>query len=178
MARLTTFLKWVTPNASKPPKIVQKIAGLIPRTGPLDRHVTNRFIVAGDAGGFTNSIFYGGIIIGIHTGIVAAETIAKAHMAGQGFSESALHEFEERVGEMPYTNPIIQEGHNLFYNELEHADIKEIGRILDRMEITQIPFLQNMIIILRALRQPRMRRKVGLGQRIAKAFRISQDWGF
>ena len=70
---------------------ISLIGGIIPaEEQPPQKTVSNRLVVTGDAAGFTNPYFYGGISIAILTGRLAGESIAKVSEKDQDFTEESL----------------------------------------------------------------------------------------
>ncbi|MHA2223665.1 MAG: NAD(P)/FAD-dependent oxidoreductase [Candidatus Hodarchaeales archaeon] len=157
--------------------VLQKIAGIIPASGPIPKTYCNNFMVAGDAAGLTNSIFYGGISIGIHSGMIAGQTAVKAHEVGQ-FGEKKLSSYQERCQSYPYSDPIIQQAHNILYNQFSASEIEIFGSWIDGWDITQLSGFQKLRLFAKALVKPSMLKKFGEARVIAHAFSKSRDWGF
>ena len=88
MTVLNQFIEYLDNPAIKNSAIIKKIAGIIPASGPIPKIYCDNYMVAGDAAGMTNSIFYGGIAIGIHSGMLAGETAVEAHK---------LKKFDEKI---------------------------------------------------------------------------------
>jgi digeranylgeranylglycerophospholipid reductase len=114
--QLNQFVKKVYGNAGRArAKVKAQIAGAIPASGPLKHTVANRFLVAGDAGGFTNSLFYGGIAIAVHTGRLAADVAVHAIQTKSETVET-LRLYEKKWRQMPYAHPSLQRAHQIFHS--------------------------------------------------------------
>ena len=125
-------------------EIVRKIAGIIPAGGPIPKRYCDNFLAAGDAAGMTNSIFYGGIAIGIHTGHLAGECAIKAHK-NQDFSENILKSYQLQTDTEPYTDPIIQKAHSILYSSFTPSELEMFGSLIDGWDITTLNHLQKII---------------------------------
>ncbi len=158
-------------------KIKDRIAGIIPASGPVEKSYTSRYIACGDCAGFANSIFYGGIAIAIHTGQLAGETAVEAHEAGD-FSEQFLKRYQEKWKQMPYADPAIYRGHEILYYEISNEELNMIGRLLDGFDITTVSSWEMFKMILKILSRPRSIKTARKFYKIRKGLKISRDWGF
>ncbi len=176
--RLNRFIKKVFGNTGHSRvNVKQEITGIIPASGPLETTIANRFLVAGDAGGFTNTIFCSGIAIAIHTGRLAADVAVKAIQSGSETADS-LKKYEEEWRAMPYANLGLQKAHNLFYNEFDNSDLENIGILLDNMNIENMDYFTKLRIGWRLLRNNIPYSKMKLYKQVVKGFFASRDWGF
>ena len=176
--RLNQFVKKVYGNAGQAhAKVTKEIVRIIPATGPLEQTVADRFLVAGDAGGFTNTIFYGGIAIAIHTGRLAGEAAVHAINA-ESVTVETLRIYEERWRQMSYADPALQLCHQVFYHELNNDDIENIGILLDNLDIENIGIGTTIRIGWRLLRNRISRSKIKLYKQTTDGFGVCRDWGF
>jgi digeranylgeranylglycerophospholipid reductase len=173
--RLNRFIKKVyeKPRA----KVTREIAGIIPASGPFEKTVANRFLTAGDAGGFTNSLFYGGIAIAIHTGRLAADTAAHA-VQTESETVETLSSYEKEWRQMPYANPEVQRAHQIFYHELDNAEVENIGSLLDNLDIERMGRMEFIRIGWRLLRNRISYSRFKRYRQVTEGFAISRDWGF
>ncbi|MFX0114909.1 MAG: NAD(P)/FAD-dependent oxidoreductase [Candidatus Hodarchaeota archaeon] len=158
-------------------KVTREIAGIIPASGPLEKTIANRFLVAGDAGGFTNSLFYGGIAIAIHTGRLAADVAAHAVQTESETIET-LSSYEKQWRQMSYANPAVQGAHHIFYHELGNADLDNIGTLLDNLDIERMRWMEYFRIGWRLLRNRISYSQFKRYKQVTEGFAISRDWGF
>ena len=174
---LNKFIEYLdNPNMKKSP-VLKEIAGIIPASGPIPKKYCDNYMVAGDAAGMTNTIFYGGIAIGIHTGMLAGETAIKAHDS-QRFDEDFLSDYQTQVDSFPYADPVIQKAHVLLYSKFSPSDIETFGWLLDVWNITTISNFQKIILFLKALKKPSNLKRIKDVRTVAYAFSQSRDWGF
>ncbi|WP_455143458.1 NAD(P)/FAD-dependent oxidoreductase [Candidatus Hodarchaeum mangrovi] len=157
--------------------IIQKIAGIIPASGPIPNLCTDNYMVAGDAAGLTNSIFYGGIAIGIHSGWLAAQTAIEA-CKSKNFSKKKLLEYEYKCRMMPYADPIIQKAHQILYSDFTAYDLENFGSLINGWDITRMNIWKKLLLSFKALSKPSMIKKFWNARIIAYGFSKSRDWGF
>lgn len=157
--------------------IIKEIAGIIPASGPIEKTYTNRALVAGDSAGFTNSIFYGGIAIAIHTAQLAALTAIEA-IKQNNFSEEFLHQYEDKWRKMPYANEKVQIGHEALYNKITNKELKLIGKLMDGKDITTLGTINKFKLLFKVTINKTLRSKKSDLVDIVKGFRNSRDWGF
>ena len=157
--------------------IIEKIAGIIPASGPIPKNHCDNYMVAGDAAGLTNTIFYGGIAIGIHSGMLSGQTAIEAHEIGQ-FDEQIMSKFHRKLQTFPYMDPIIQIAHEILYNKFSAEDIETFGSWVDGWDITTLNTFQKFRLFLKALFSPSMLKKFGDARIVAHGFSKSRDWGF
>ncbi|MFX0014546.1 MAG: NAD(P)/FAD-dependent oxidoreductase [Promethearchaeota archaeon] len=174
---LNQFIKHLGFNNINDEEIIQKIAGIIPASGPIPKNYCKNFMAAGDAAGLTNSIFYGGISIGIHSGMLAGQTAIEAHEIGQ-FNEEQMKKYALKCQLFPYTDPIIQKAHKILYNKFSAEDIEIFGSWVDGWDITTLNVFQKLRLFGKSLCTPSMLKKFGDARIIAHGFSKSRDWGF
>jgi geranylgeranyl reductase family protein len=174
---LDQFVEYLKNEDIKKSDVIQKIAGIIPASGPIPKCYSNNFLVAGDAAGMTNSIFYGGIAIGIHSGMLAGRTVVEAHESGQ-FNEQFLSKYQKKCQAEPFMDPIIQKAHNILYKEFSSDEINILGSWINGWDITTLSLLQKLRLLLKALFKPKMLKKINSARTMAYGFSKSRDWGF
>ncbi len=174
---LGKFLDYLQNSNMKNSTIIKEIAGIIPASGPIPKKYCNNFMAAGDAAGMTNTIFYGGIAIGIHTGMLAGETAIDAHNS-QMFDEEFLSRYQTRVDSFPYSDPAIQKAHEILYSKFSPTDIETFGSLLDGWNITTISRLQKLILLFKAMKKPSNLKRINDVRTVAYGFSKSRDWGF
>lgn len=174
---LSQFIRHLGFNNYNEKDIVQKIAGIIPASGPIPKNYCEHYMAAGDAAGLTNTIFYGGIAIGIHSGMLAGQTATEAHEIEQ-FDEQKMSEFHKKLQAFPYMDPIIQHAHETLYNKFSAQDIETFGSWVDGWDITNLNTFQKFRLFLKALLSPSMLKKFGDARIVAHGFSKSRDWGF
>ncbi|MHA1994300.1 MAG: NAD(P)/FAD-dependent oxidoreductase [Candidatus Hodarchaeales archaeon] len=174
---LEKFLDYLQNSNMKNSTIIKEIAGIIPASGPIPKKYCNNFMAAGDAAGMTNTIFYGGIAIGIHTGMLAGETAIDAHNS-QMFDEEFLSRYQTRVDSFPYSDPAIQKAHEILYSKFSPTDIETFGSLLDGWNITTISRLQKLILLFKAMKKPSNLKRINDVRTVAYGFSKSRDWGF
>ena len=174
---LVKFVDYLNNSNMKKSAVLKEIAGIIPASGPIPKKYCDNYMVAGDAAGMTNSIFYGGIAIGIHAGMLAGETAIKAHES-QRFDDEFLSKYQIRLDSFPYSDPVIQKAHEILYNKLSPEDIETFGTLLDGWDITAISSFQKIILLLKALKKPSTLWRINEVRTVAYGFSKSRDWGF
>lgn len=177
MQVLNQFIKHLGYKNVENGDIIQKIAGIIPASGPIPKIYTNNYMVAGDAAGLTNTIFYGGISIGIHSGMLAGQTAVEAHEIGK-FDEQKLSEYQRKCQSCPYTDPIIQRAHEILYDKFSANEIEIFGSWVDGWDITTLSMFQKLRLFVKSLLNPSMLKKFNDARIIAHGFSKSRDWGF
>jgi digeranylgeranylglycerophospholipid reductase len=98
----------------------QNKSGAIPSGSFFDVITINNAFLAGDAGGFTDPIFEGGMNMALLTGRLAAESINKDNPA---LYSSAINSF-------PFTAKELLEAQQIFYN-FDEKTLNELGNLLD-----------------------------------------------
>ena len=172
-ARLDQFMRLHNINGG----IEQVIAGIIPSSGPVKQCYTDHFMVVGDAGGFTNPMFFGGIGIAMLTGMIAGETAVEA-LEEDNYSADKLISYSQKVNELPIAAPNLIRAHNLFYHQCNNKDLANIGILTDNQDITHLTWGKKIIVFGRTLRRPRIWGGISKISKIMEGFRLSRDWGF
>ena len=131
------------------------IGGIIPaEEQPPQKTVSNRLVITGDAAGFTNPYFYGGISIAILTGRLAGKTIAKVSQKDPNFSEKSLMLYESKWRKEKPFDKTIYEGRNLFYKKFSNKELEIMGNFADVDKVGQvsgIPWFRTKLIALKLL---------------------------
>ncbi|MHA1989995.1 MAG: geranylgeranyl reductase family protein [Candidatus Hodarchaeales archaeon] len=158
------------------------IGGIIPAEEKApEKTVTNRLIVTGDAAGFTNPYFYGGISIAILTGRFAGETIAQVSQKDPDFSEKSLMSYESKWRkEKPFSN-LIYEGRNLFYKKFGNAELEVMGNFanVDKVgQVTGIPWIKAQRLTFRAFMNKDIRKNWKEYKKAVSGMSQSGLWGF
>lgn len=177
MQVLKGFIKSLNHKEIENATVLQKIAGIIPASGPVPKIYSANFMAAGDAAGMTNTIFYGGISIGIHSGMLAGQTAIEAYEIGK-FDEEQMSKYHKKCQASPYTDPIIQHAHDILYNKFTANEIETFGSWIDGWDITTLNSLQKTRLFMKALLKPTMLKKFRDARIIAHGFSKSRDWGF
>jgi len=174
---LKQFIKYLkNPDISKS-EVVKEIAGVIPACGPIPKIYCDNYMVAGDAAGMTNSIFYGGIAIGIHSGMLAGRTAVKAHKNEQ-FDEKILRGYQTECDSYPYSDPEIQKAHNILYSKLSPSDLESFGQLVNGWDLTTLNKMKIFILGIKLLKYPSFAKHLRDLRIIAHGFSKSRDWGF
>jgi len=78
---------------------------------------------------------------------------------------------------MPYTDPAIQDAHDLMYGRFTNDDLQKIGKVIDGADITQLGKLGKLKLSSKTLFSP-LRKDLKRLRTIMRGFRLSRDWGF
>jgi digeranylgeranylglycerophospholipid reductase len=158
------------------------IGGIIPaEEKPPEKTFSNKLIVTGDAAGFTNPYFYGGISIAILTGRFAGETIAKVSQKDSDFSEKSLMMFESKWRKEKPFDKIIYEGRNLFYKKFSNTELEVMGNFanVDKVgQVTGIPWLKAKRLTFRAFMDKDIRKNWKEYKKAVGGMSLSGQWGF
>jgi len=174
---LKQFIQYLQNSAISESEVVKEIAGVIPACGPIPKIYSNNYMVAGDAAGMTNSIFYGGIAIGIHSGMLAGRTAILAHK-NQQFDEEILSEYQTECDTYPYSDPEIQEVHKILYTNFSQPELESFGHLVDGLDLTTLNKMQIVSLVMKTLRKPKLLKRYKDLRTIAHGFSKSRDWGF
>ncbi|MFQ6125975.1 MAG: NAD(P)/FAD-dependent oxidoreductase [Candidatus Heimdallarchaeota archaeon] len=170
--RLDKFRKMRNLNG----KIDQLIAGIIPSGGPVQQCFTDNFMVAGDAGGFTNPIFFGGIGTAMLTGSLAGETAVEA-LEEEDYSAWKLAHYEQKIQELPIVSQDLLQSHELLYHYFNNSDLARLGVLINTREF-RFSSSDKLILLGRCFRHPSTWSRLAAFYQLMKGFRISRDWGF
>ncbi len=174
---LKQFLQYLKNPDILSSNIVKEIAGVIPACGPIPKRYCDNYMVAGDAAGMTNSIFYGGIAIGIHSGMLAGRTAINAHK-NQQFTEEILSEYQRECDSYPYSDPEIQKAHKILYSNFSPSELESFGQLVNGWDLTTLDNKQKFYLVFKFLRRPSFLKRFKDLQTIAHGFSKSRDWGF
>ena len=117
-------------------QVMKRIAGVIPAKGPLERSYGDGVMVAGDAAGQTNPLFFGGIHTAMLCGRLAGQTASEALAAGDT-SAAFLERYEERWRELPLGDSSLLKSAEVLYDLSEHQ-LNRLGGILNGRDITHL----------------------------------------
>ena len=162
-------------------KKVKLVGGMIPASPQQpDKTYNPRFLVAGDAGGFTNPLFYGGISISILTGRMAGEAVVDVANKDPdyNFKEKDLKVFETKWRGQQQFKPDMYEGRNLFYNNFTNKELEVMGKFSDEVNVTRLGWFGRKYLAFKAgfVKDIRQRRKDY--ESVINSFSLSGDWGF
>ena len=174
---LNQFIEYLQNPDISGSEIVKEIAGVIPACGPIPKRYCDNYMVAGDAAGMTNSIFYGGIAIGIHSGMLAGRTAIKAHR-NQQFDEEILSEYQTESDSYPYSDPEIHEAHEILYSRFSSSELDFFGQLVNGWDLTTLNKLQIVSLGIKILKKPSFMKRYKDLLIIAHGFSKSRDWGF
>ena len=179
--RLNKLMKMMEKRFNKTFEKIELIGGLIPAnpTQPCQTH-KDRFILAGDAGGFTNPIFYGGIAIAILTGRMAGESIVEAVEMDPDhhFSEKNLARYDTKWQNAPQFDPVIYKGRKLFYKNFTNVELEQMGKLTNNVQVGQINWLKAKYLITKAFFTGSIRVRWKDYKTVFEAFSLSGKWGF
>ncbi|MHA1912356.1 MAG: NAD(P)/FAD-dependent oxidoreductase [Candidatus Kariarchaeaceae archaeon] len=156
-------------------KKLKTIAGVIPRSGPIPQTYGDRLLIAGDAAGVTNPLFYGGIRIAMETGRIAAQTAGEAIEAGE-FSSSFLKKYERWRNEL-YVHPVLMKAQSFMY-EMGNKRFNQLSGIVKNRDITTLGIGGYLKLAGSVFRYPWIITSLGSMMRLVKAMRISRKWGY
>ncbi|MHA1443164.1 MAG: geranylgeranyl reductase family protein [Candidatus Hodarchaeales archaeon] len=174
---LKQFIQYLQNPDISGSEIVKEIAGIIPACGPIPKIYCDNYMVAGDAAGMTNSIFYGGIAIGIHSGMLAGRTAIKAHK-NQQFNEEILSEYQTECDSYPYSDPDIQEAHKILYTIFSPSELEAFGQLVNGWDLTTLNKMQLLFLGIKMFKNPLLFKRLKSLRIIAHGFSKSRDWGF
>lgn len=170
--RLDKFMKMQNLNG----KIDKLIAGIIPSGGPVQQSYADNFLVTGDAGGFTNPIFFGGIGIAMLTGTLAGETAVEA-LEEEDYSAWKLAQYDQKVQELPIVSRDLLQTHELLYHHFNNSDLARLGVLVNKREF-RFSSSDKLVLLGRCLRHPSTWSRLAAFYQLMKGLRISRDWGF
>lgn len=179
--RLEKLLSIMEKKMGQKFKKVKLVGGMIPASPQQPVKTYNpRFLVAGDAAGFTNPLFYGGISISILTGRLAGEAVVDAATKdpNHSFKEEDLKGYEKKWRGLPQFKPDMYEGRNLFYNNFTNKELEVMGKFSDEVNVTRLGWFGRKYLAFKAgfVKDIRQRRKDY--ESVINSFSLSGDWGF
>ncbi|OLS20148.1 MAG: Digeranylgeranylglycerophospholipid reductase [Candidatus Heimdallarchaeota archaeon LC_3] len=158
------------------------IGGIIPAEERApEKTVTQRLIVTGDAAGFTNPYFYGGISIAILTGRLAGETIAQVSQNDLDFSNTNLMLYESMWRKERPFDKTIYEGRNLFYKKFGNKELEIMGNFMDIDnvgQVTGISWVRRKLLAVKAVFNGKMRANWKEYKKVTEGMLLSGEWGF
>ena len=179
--RLNRLMKIMEHRFNQKFEKIELIGGLIPANPkpPTQTH-TNRFILAGDAGGFTNPVFYGGISIAILTGRCAGEAIVDAANEDPDlqFSKQNLARYDDVWQKMPPFNPAIYKGRKILYHDFTNEHLEQMGKISHKVELGRLSILKISYMNVKAAFTGPIRKNWSAYLSVVKALSLSGKWGF
>ena len=179
--RLEKLMTIMEEKLGKKFKKVKLVGGLIPASPSQPVKTYNpRFLVAGDAGGFTNPLFYGGISISVLTGRLAGETIVETATKDPNhkFAETDLKNYEKKWRGLPQFQPDIYKGRNIFYNDFTNKDLEVMGKFSDNVHVTKMGWFTQKFLALKAGMVTDIRKRRKDYDLVVKSFSQSGEWGF
>ena len=172
--RLDRFIKLKEINGT----VLHKTAGAIPYKGPLEKTYTNGVLIAGDAGGYTNPVFLGGISTAMQTGRLAGEIASESISVGDTSAEF-LSKFEKCWKNLPLADKSL-----LKAAEIMHAfspkKWEKMGELVGKSDMTNITAAGKLKIILKTL-LPKywiLVPVIPYMPTVMKAFSITRKWGW
>ncbi len=174
---LDNFINYLQIKNIKKEEIVRKAVGNIPKSGPIPKTYSDNFLITAEAAGLLNTLFYGGISISIHSGILAGKIAIEAHEVND-FSKFQMSKFQKMLESMPYSDPIIQEAHKIIYSKFTEEELTKFGSLIDGWDITNFGKLKKIDLFLKTLRRPKMFKKFSLAKIIAYGINRSIGWVF
>ena len=159
-------------------EVMKRIAGVIPVRGPVGRSYGDGVIVAGDAAGQTNPVFFGGIHTAMLCGRLAGQTASEA-LAAENTSASFLERYERRWRELPVGDPSLLKSADALYNLSEHR-LNRLGSILDGRDITHLGTRGKLGFFARTLHPSNWTLLPGLPDLLLllKGLKITRSWGW
>jgi len=167
--RLDRLMKIMEQRFNQKFKKIKLIGGLIPAnpSPPTQTH-SDRFILAGDAGGFTNPIFYGGISIAILTGRCAGDAIVNAANEDPDlrFSKQNLSRYDDVWQKLPPFNPAIYKGRKILYHDFTNEHLEQMGKLSNKIEIGRFSILKIYYLNIKAAFNAPIRRNWNANNRM------------
>ena len=180
--RLNELMKRMEKQFKTTFKKIELIGGLIPAEEQQPQKTySNRLLVAGDAGGFTNPFFYGGISISILTGRLAGDTIAEISEKDSNFTEDSLALYQKKWHKEKSFNKVIYEGRNLFYKKFSNKELEIMGDFADYRKVGQVTGLdwfKAKYLTLRAFMNKNIRANWREYKKAVAGMNTSGNWGF
>jgi digeranylgeranylglycerophospholipid reductase len=117
-------------------EVMKRIAGVIPARGPLGKSYGDGVMVAGDAAGQTNPVFFGGIHTAMLCGKLAGQTASEALAAGDT-SAAFLEKYEKRWRELPLGDSSLLKSAEVLYGLSDHQ-LNKLGGIFNGRDVTHL----------------------------------------
>ena len=159
-------------------QIEKVIAGAIPSKGPIKKTFTDGILIAGDAAGHTNPIFFGGIYTAMICGRLAGSVASEA-LIHEDTSSKFLRVYEDRWRGLPLADPILLEAARVIYS-MSAARLNKIGSLFGGKEITQLRRLEKLILFSKILLPKNWSVLVMLNDfnKMIKGLKITKRWGW
>ena len=172
--RLDRFIELKKINGT----VLHKTAGAIPYKGPLEKTYADGVLIAGDAGGYTNPVFLGGISTAMQTGKLSGEIASEAIRIGDT-SSKFLSKYEKCWKNLPLADKSL-----LKAAEIMHAfspkKWEKMGELVGKSDVTNITSVGKLKIILKTL-LPKywvLIPVIPYMPTVMKAFSITRKWGW
>lgn len=163
-------------------KKMKLVGGMIPASPKQpERTYNERFLVTGDAAGFTNPLFYGGISIAILTGRMAGETAAEIAEKDPdlNFRADDLSSYENKWRSVPQFDPMMYEGRNIFYGKTwSNKELEVMGNFSNNVNVTKLGWFGRKWLAFKAGLVGDIRKRRKDYEKVINAFTLSGDWGF
>ena len=145
--------------------------------GPVQRLVSNNIILAGDAAGMTNPVFYGGIRIGMTSGNLAGKVGVEYLRNLEEKVKYSTEKYYQYLQSFHFMKKMNLKCHHFFYSRSNEFLIK-LGKVFDKKYINHIKKWEKIKMVRNFLKTPSiLRYPKGLLQ-IYLGFKIARDWGF
>ncbi|MHA2366346.1 MAG: NAD(P)/FAD-dependent oxidoreductase, partial [Candidatus Hodarchaeales archaeon] len=179
--RLEQLMKIMEKRLGQNFERIKLIGGLIPASSSLpDETYRSRLLLAGDAGGFTNPLFYGGISNAILTGRLAGETVVQSvnEDPDQRFTKKSLALYEKKWQEEPTFNPEIYEGREIFYKQFTNVELEQMGKFANNTNLGRVGWFKTKYLSIKAGFTKPIRKRRHDYNKVVRAFQLSGQWGF
>jgi digeranylgeranylglycerophospholipid reductase len=173
-ARLSEFMK----RKGFKGEVIKRVAGAIPVKGPLVKSYGDSTMVAGDAAGQTNPVFFGGIHTAMLCGKLAGQTAAEA-LSAENTSANFLMRYEKRWRALPLGDPSLTKSAEILYHMTE-GQLNKLGGIFNGKDVTHMGTAGKLRFFGKLLYPENM----GLIPRVRdltllmKGFKITMYWGW
>ncbi|NYT19137.1 MAG: NAD(P)/FAD-dependent oxidoreductase [Methanosarcinales archaeon] len=121
-------------------RIIERVAGAVPASGPIERTISNGLMLVGDAARQSDPFTGGGISNAMDAGMMAGEVAAKAIAAGD-VSENMLQEYEsiwrETIGKDIGNSLIVKD---TFFN-LPDDDLNSLAESVKDVDFDKMDFI-------------------------------------
>ena len=182
MPRLEKLMKIMEKKMGRTFKKVKFVGGMIPASPKQPEKTYNpRLLLAGDAGGFTNPLFYGGISIAILTGRMAGDTAVEVANKDPNlnFRENDLASYEDKWRKVPQFDPKMYEGRNIFYGKTwTNLELEVMGKFSNNVHVTRLGWVGRKWLAFKAGLVTDIRKRRKDYELVVNSFSSSGDWGF
>ena len=139
--------------------------------------VKENVVLAGDAAGMVNPIFYGGIRIGMTSGKLAGQVASEYLEANQKNKEYSTEIYYKYLKEYHFMKEVNLKCHDFFYSR-SNLYLTKIGKAFDRKSINEITGLEKLKVLGNILKTPSLLKYPRGLLQIYRGFKIARDWGF